>query len=172
MPHPAHHSLFHRPRIWAPAQHLQVMVGFDHQHVATAQMILHTAWHVSQISADSDFYTFAAKREANRVDGIMGNGKGSNGYVADLEGASCFKRLQPLQNDAVAGAIARIAAIRLVCSASDIDRNLQTLGEYMQSGDVVTMFMRDQNRVDALRRLSTGCQTPQQLSARQSGIHQ
>ena len=35
----AHHPLLHAPRIRAAAQQFEVVVGFDHQHMAAAQII-------------------------------------------------------------------------------------------------------------------------------------
>src|SRR5947199_63151 len=43
MSYPAHHPLFHRPRIGANPQHFDVVIGLDYQHVAAAQMVLHAS---------------------------------------------------------------------------------------------------------------------------------
>src|ERR1035438_6199933 len=75
MADPAHHALLDTPRIWAAAQHLEIMVRFDHQHVTTAQVIANAGGHVAQVRADTDFDAVAPEGESHRVLGVMRDGE-------------------------------------------------------------------------------------------------
>src|SRR2546422_7603441 len=88
VPYPAHHPLFYRPGIWASPQHFHIMVGFDHQHIAAAQMIANVGRDVSEISRNSHFYAFRAKGKSHRIGGIMRDGEWRNRNIADLKPAS------------------------------------------------------------------------------------
>ena len=71
----AHHALLHAPRIRAAAQHLEIVVGFDHQHVTSAQVMANAGRHVAEIGADADLDAVAAKGEADGIDGVMRDGE-------------------------------------------------------------------------------------------------
>ena len=90
MANPAHHALLHAPGIRSAAQQLQVVIGFDHQHMTAAQVIAHAGRHVAEVGADADLDAVAAKREAHGIDRIVRDGEGRDRDIADLE--SCCRR--------------------------------------------------------------------------------
>src|SRR6266567_1373891 len=98
----AHDTLFHRPRIRAAAEQLQVVVRLDHQHMAAAHVIAHAGRHVSQIGADADLDALTAEGEADGIDGIVSNGERHYRDVADLEGAAGGEELETFEVDAIA----------------------------------------------------------------------
>src|SRR5271165_1052526 len=110
----AHHTLLHAPRIRSAAQHLEVVIGFDHQHMAAAQVMPHAGRHVAEIGADANLDTIARKREADGIDGIMRNGERSYRDVADLKSAAGAEVLPTCNRDAVAGAVASELAVGVI----------------------------------------------------------
>src|SRR5438874_13653931 len=88
VPDATHYPLLHRPGIRASPEHLHIMIGFDHQHIAAAQMIANVGRDVSQISRDGYFYAFRAKGESHWIGGVMRNGEWRNRNIADLKPAS------------------------------------------------------------------------------------
>src|SRR5947209_7651251 len=131
MPHSAHDSLLHRPGIRASAQELQIVIGLNHQHMAAAQMVANAGWHVSQVRTDANFYSIAAKCEANWVNSIMRDGEGHHGDVTNVESATRRERLNPLKRDSVAFAVARPSPIAIVCRPRYVNRDLQLLRQHI-----------------------------------------
>src|SRR5271166_6094218 len=101
-----HHALLDAPRIRAAAQQLEVVVRFDHQHMASAQVMANAGGHVAEIGANSNLDAVAAKREANGIDSVMRNGERRHRDVADLKRAAGAEGLQTPDRDAIAGAVA------------------------------------------------------------------
>src|SRR5271166_6452000 len=113
----AHHALLDAPRIRPSPEQLEIMIGFDHQDVAPAQVVTNTVGHVSEIGADADLDAVAAKREADGIDSIVRDGERLHCDVADLEGAAGAEGLATRDRDAVAGAVARELLIRVIRGA-------------------------------------------------------
>ena len=76
MPAPAHHTLFERPRIGPDAQHLQVVVGFQHDAVAAAESFHHEVRNVSQVNHNPRLDTASFDREGNRIGSVVRDIKG------------------------------------------------------------------------------------------------
>src|SRR5437867_4300872 len=88
VPYPAHYPLLYRPGVRASPQHLDIMVGFNHQHVAAAQMIANVGRDVSEISRDGNFYAFRTKGKSHWIGSIMRDSEWRNRNIADLKPAS------------------------------------------------------------------------------------
>ena len=85
MAHAAHHPLFDRPRIRAATQHFEIVIGFNDQHVAFAQVVTNACRHVAEVGDHSNFGTLRAKREAHGIGGIVRNGERRNCDIGDLK---------------------------------------------------------------------------------------
>src|SRR5271166_3102221 len=79
----AHHALLHAPGIRPTTQHLEIVVGFDHQDMASPQVMAHAGRHVAKVGADTDLDAVARKREADGIDGNMWNSERCYRDVAD-----------------------------------------------------------------------------------------
>src|SRR5438445_653732 len=64
VPDPRHHPLLYRPRIRPLAQHFEIVIRFDHQRVATLQVIFHTRRHVSKIGRHAHLDALGLERES------------------------------------------------------------------------------------------------------------
>jgi hypothetical protein len=168
----AHHPLLDAPRIRAAAQQFEIVIGFDHQHVASAQVVANAVGHVSEIGADADLDAVTAKREADGIDSVVRNGERLHCDVADLEGAAGGERLPTRDRDAVAGAVTRKLLIRVIRWAGDVNRDLEPLGQYVQSTDVVGVLVRDEDGVDAVWIKAAQNHAPQKLAAGETCVHQ
>src|SRR2546430_17317262 len=67
MANPAHNTLFYRPGIRSAAKHLGVMVGFQHQNIASLQVIAYIARQIAQVSGNGNFYAFGSKSESDGI---------------------------------------------------------------------------------------------------------
>src|SRR5690242_15395406 len=85
MPNAGHNALLHRPRIWASAQHFQVVVGFEHQRIARAKMYFDAGRHVSQVGRHADLDALGAENESDGISRVMRDGEREHLDVADGE---------------------------------------------------------------------------------------
>src|SRR5437773_9428433 len=89
----AHYALFHGPGIRADLQHIEIVVGLEHQDLRAAQVELDGVWKIAQVGDEADFDALRAEAEANGIDGVMRNGEAADLDVAHREAAAGLKRL-------------------------------------------------------------------------------
>src|SRR5580700_6631784 len=106
MPRRTAHPLLYRPRIRPVAQHLQIMIRFNDQNVASPQVIFYIRQEPSKIGRDRDLDPLRLKGEAHRIDRIMRNGEWSNPDIANAKAVSRRKEFQTLQLRTLAGVVA------------------------------------------------------------------
>ena len=61
------------------------MIGFDHQHIAAAQLITHARRHVAEIGSNPNFCAFCAKGESHWISRVMWNSEWRDRNIADLK---------------------------------------------------------------------------------------
>ena len=83
--HPREHSLLYRPRIGPVAQHLQVMIRLQQQQVHTFELSLYVGRNIAQVGGKGYPHAFRLENKTHRVSGVVGNGEGADGNIADLE---------------------------------------------------------------------------------------
>ena len=91
----AHHALLHGPGIRAHLQHVEIVIGFEQQHVRAAQVELDGFGNVAQIGGDADAHALRLEAEAHRIDGVVRNAEALHFDIADLEAGAGLERLQP-----------------------------------------------------------------------------
>src|ERR1700753_3547560 len=78
-----HNTLLDRPGIWAIAQHLDVMVRFEHENIAAAQLQADVGRHIAEVGGYAGRDPFGLEDKADRIDRIVRNGEGADGDIAD-----------------------------------------------------------------------------------------
>ncbi len=87
MPGAAHDALLDVPGIGADLQHLDIVIGFQHQAIGIAQVLLHQFRHVAEIGDQRELHAARAEGESERVDGVVRNAEGRDFDIADAESA-------------------------------------------------------------------------------------
>src|SRR5579872_938369 len=160
----AHDALLHRPGIGSDLQHVEVVIGFEQQHVRAAQMELDRVRDISEIGDDADLDALRLKAKAYRVDGIMRNGEAVDFDVADGQARARLKALQ------ARGTAFPIDQRRR--EATDVNHGSDFLREPRQAADVIRVLVRDQDGVDAVGLLANGCQALRELLETEAGVDQ
>ena len=80
-------ALLDRPGVGAVAEHLEVVVGFEQQDVDALEGGLDVGGHVAEVGGDghADGFGVGLEDEAAGVGGVVGDGEGRDGDVADGE---------------------------------------------------------------------------------------
>ena len=86
-------TLLDLPGIGAVAEHFEIVIGFDHEEIEVLELGFDVGWDVAEICGEGHADAFGLEDEADRVRGVMRDGEGADGDVADLEGLPCGKVL-------------------------------------------------------------------------------
>jgi hypothetical protein len=89
----AHYALFHGPGIRADLQHIEIVIGLEHQYLRAAQMELDGIGKIAEVGDETDFDALRAEAEAYGVDGVVRNGEGVDFDIAYREACAGLKRL-------------------------------------------------------------------------------
>src|SRR5208337_85258 len=79
------YPLLHRPGVGPIPQHLQVVVGFEQQQVKALELGSDVWRNVAEIGCYCHPHPFSPEDKAHRVGGIMRDGEGADGDIADLK---------------------------------------------------------------------------------------
>src|SRR5579859_588997 len=90
----AHYALLHRPGIRSDLKHIEVVIGFEQQHVRAAQVELDRVRDIAEVGDDADLDALRLKAKAHRVDGIVRDGEAVDFDVADGQARARLKALQ------------------------------------------------------------------------------
>jgi hypothetical protein len=166
----AHDALLHMPGIRTNLEHLQIVIRFEHDSIAIAQMLLHQFGHVTEIGHERELHAGGAKREAERVDSIVGNTERSDFDIADAKSMAGLNELDALE------------APRMVFGKKtqglgmgfriEIDGRAPGAQQGRETADVIGMFVRDDDAVEAIEGMGQSSQAPQGFALSQAGIHQ
>src|SRR5450631_168561 len=87
------YPLFNCPRVRPVPQHFKIVVGFEEQQVDALKLGFDVGRNVAQVGGKGHFYALGPKDKANRVGGVVWDGEGADGNVANLEGLTGLKIL-------------------------------------------------------------------------------
>ena len=87
----AHDTLLHRPRVRADAQHFQIVIRFENNYIARAHVDAQRIGDIAEIGGHGNFDAMRREREADRISGIVGNGKTRDIEIADGEASAGLK---------------------------------------------------------------------------------
>src|SRR5208282_5044232 len=109
-------------------------------------MVAHARRHVAEVGGETNLDAFRAEGEANRIDGIMRNGKRHDLDVADAKAATGREmfRLRQLRNRAFCVAYGAVPG--MMRRRSQKDRDVQLGRQPLQPGNMVGVLVRNQDR--------------------------
>src|SRR5829696_5215632 len=83
MPHTAHHTLLHRPRVRPHLQHLDIMIRFEQQQVRAAEMEPYRIGHISEICSNAELDSLRAQAVTDWIPRVVRNGEAIDFNIAD-----------------------------------------------------------------------------------------
>lgn len=145
----AHHTLLDKPRVGANLEHFEIVIRFEDQKIALAQMLLHVFGHVAEIRGKGGLCSVRTERKANRIDGIVRDHERIHFDVADFKALARPNVLNTLHFLERAGwkhlqdfAMRRLGKIR---RAAPFARHLR------EASRMIGMLVRDEDCVDSFR---------------------
>src|SRR5436190_3822519 len=170
MPGAAQDALLQRPLVRASLQRIQIVIGFQHQAIRSAQMYFHQLRHIAQISNDGHLCAVGTERKADGIGGIVRNRKRvhvdvANGeMLARLDG---FNAPQPL-----AKCFRQDALHRIHGRFGDVERRFPNAKHLREAVAMVGVFVSDQDAVNVLDGSFHGREARKRFALAQSGVHE
>jgi hypothetical protein len=166
----AHDALFHVPGIGADLKRLHVVIRFQDQAIAIAEVLFHQFRHVTEIGHQREFQALGAKGEAQRIDGVVGDAKGRDFDIADAESVARFDEFDVLEAARVTfGKITQGFGVGFGAEVNGSAPGGQQRG---QAADVIGVFVGDDDAVEAVNRIRESGQAPQRFALSQARVHQ
>ena len=142
------YALLDYPGIRTYLQHFQIVIGFKHQAIRIAEMYFDQFGHVAEIGDDGHLEATSAKREANRICGIVRNGKGMHVNIANgemLPGMHGFDATQTLFE-----AIGKNLLQRIKGWLGHVERGFVKSEHLGKAVAVIGMLVGDENPVELI----------------------
>jgi hypothetical protein len=179
---PAKDALLQRPRTArAILQHFHVVIGFEYEDVRGADAFQNQFRDVAKVSCKTDVARGSADQKTDGILRVVRDGKSFDVDVADFkapagleqapvdfgfEGIFVFEReggfFAPFGFETPDGSILRAAIAK--------NGDVKFVRESKNAGDVVGMFVRDQDRRKIFRRAPDGSEARADLARRKSGV--
>jgi len=123
------------------AQEIKVVIGFEQENFAFAHAIGNEAGAVAKIGEPADARGGGVNHKANRLNGVVRHGESFDGEVAHFKGMPGFEN--PKLKITFVNVPDFIGGMAVA-----INRNAELGGQHAQAGDVVGMFMGDENAIE------------------------
>ncbi len=170
MASPGEDALLDYPRIRADFQHVQVVIGFQDQAIAFAQMDLDKFGHVAEVGADGHLGAVGAEGEANGVGSIMRNGEGMNIDIANrtaLAGLNGFDAAKSL-----AEGIGKDALQRVHGRLGNVKRRLPEPKDLRQTVAMIRVFVSNQDGVEPVHVSANSSKACQGFAFSKAGVNE
>jgi hypothetical protein len=180
----AQDALLERPRAARTIlQHLHVVVGFEHEGVRVPDAVKHELGRVAEVGGKADVAVRGAQKISDRVLRVVRNGKRLDAHVADFKPRAGLE--QPPVNfrfECVLGFQGEVGFLAplflerpnrsVLCVAVAINRDVKFIREAEQAGDVIRVFVGDQNGGEIFRRAADSGEALADLQRGKSGVHE
>jgi hypothetical protein len=183
----AEDALLEAPRAArAILQHLHVVIGFEHEDVCGADAVEHELGCVAEVGGKADVADVGAEQVADRILCVVRDRKGFDQYIADFKACAGSKKLPvyfrlqmfrpveafkcgiffagPFGLEGPDGGVLRVAVAK--------NGDLIFVRQTEQSGDVVAVFVCDQDGGEVFRHAADACKALADLQRRKSGVHE
>ena len=127
-------------------------------------------WHVTQVGDERKLDAIGAKSEADRIGGVVGNGKGVDFDIADAEALPGTDGLNATQ--ALTERVRQRAVKRIHGRFGDVQGRLPQPQHLWQPSAMIIVFVSNENAVEAIYFLLDSRQARQSFALTETGINQ
>jgi len=152
----AHHALLYLPGVGSYLEHFQIMIGFKNQSVAAANPLLDQLRDVPQVGDEADLNAFRFQGKRHGVCRIVRNGKWRNFNITHHK---LFARSKELTVPDF-----KFCRQRRPRGRGHVERAFQFERHPGKAGDMVGMFMGDDDGRAGFRPLANGGQPGEDLA--------
>ncbi len=140
------------------------MVRFEQEEIGAAEMITDGFREVAEVGGDADAEAFCAEAEADGVGGVVRDGEGGDGDVADGEGLAGLEGFE-LRGEVAPGDAGR-------GEAGQVDGDAEEAGEGDEAADVVGVFVGDEDGVEGGGVFADGGEAVEDFAAAEARVNE
>jgi hypothetical protein len=170
MPRAAEHTLLDDPGIRTDFQHVEVVIGFEHQAVRAAQMHFDKLGHVTEIGNDGHLCAVRTKSESEGVGGIVGNREGVHFDVANGEALAGVNRFD--SSKTLSKRLGKNALHSSQRGLSNVKRRFPKAEHLRQAIAMVGVFVSDEDAVEMFDRSFNGGEAGKRFTFAESRVHE
>ena len=163
------YTLLNDPGIRPHFQHFEIVIRLQNQAIAFAQMHFHEFRHVTEICANGHLRAIGAKREANRIDGVMRNREGIHINITDSKALPGLNRLDPAQ--ALPEGFRQNTFQLGHRGFRHVQRRFPQTQHLWEAVAVVAVLVGDEDCVEMMNFQSDGRQAGKRLAFSEPGVH-
>src|SRR5258708_9901140 len=89
-----HDALLHGPGVRTHLEHLQIVIGFEHQQIGAAQVEFYGIRHIAEVGDDADLDALRTETEADRIDGVVRDGEAVDVDISDRKRSPGLETVQ------------------------------------------------------------------------------
>jgi len=167
-------------------QHLHVMIGFEHEDIGGADAVEYEPGGVAKVGGEAEGAGGSSDQVPNRVLGVVRDGKGFDADIADLKARAGGEKLPVDLGFELFGDIGPIGRRIFFADplgfqrpdrgvlrvAIAIDGNAKLICQAEEAGDVIAVFVSDENGREVFRCPANGGEALADLQRRKSGVHE
>ncbi len=170
----AHHALLDVPGVWADLEHFEIVIGFEDEAIGAAKMVFHQLGQIAEVGHDGEFLPITAmiraERKADRVGGVMRNGKRRDFNVADAKAVAGMEMFD------VREALVRRFGDRQHRGAlggrSEENRRPPQSQDLRETANVVGVLVRDDDAVEVVNRMAERFEAAKRFALAEAGVHE
>jgi hypothetical protein len=170
MPCAGEDALLDDPRIRADLEHVEVVIGFEDEAVALAEMVLDKLGEVAEVGDERRLGPIGAEGEADGVCGIVRKRNGVDFDVPHGEPLAGLNRLDAAE--ALGEGVRENAVERVEGRFRDEQRRLPEGEKLWQAGAVVGVLVRDDDAVKAAEVDAGGGKARKRFALAESGVNE
>jgi hypothetical protein len=157
------------PRIRSNLQHVQIVIGFQNQAIAFAQMDFDKFRHVAEIGANRYLGAVGAKREADGIGRVVRNRESVNFDIADGKALAGLDGLDAVES--LAKCVRKNVVERVHGRFRDIERGFPEAEGLRKAVAMIGVFVSDQDAIEAVEIFFDGGKAGQSFALAQAGVH-
>ena len=158
-------ALLEAPGTAGVLQHLEIMIGFQHEHVGLANALEHEFGGMAEVGHKPNIARRGAEQETDRIRGIVRNAESIDDDVTEFKAAAGAE-------DAAIEPRLKLEFDGLFGEPIAIDRNVELGTQADQTVDVIRVFVGDQDAGQTLRNLADRSEALARLPDAETSIDQ
>lgn len=165
-----HDALFDVPGVGADFEHFEIVIRFQNEAIALAEVVLDELGQVAEIGHNGELRAIRAESIADWIGGIVRDRERRDFDFTDGEAFARANVLHAIDSlSGVAGERANDFAVRQL---GQVGSRLPMPEELREAASMIRVFVRDEDAVEAFRLDTQGAQAAQSLLATEAGVNQ
>jgi hypothetical protein len=163
-------ALLDDPRVGANFEHVEIVIGFEHEAIGIAEMNFDEFGHVAKVGDESHFCAVGAESEADGVSGVMWDLEGVDVDITDgemLAGMNGFDAAETFAEGVGEDAVERVHG-----GLGDVEGSFPEAEHLGETVAVVGVFVGDEDAVEGVDGEIDGGEAGESFAFAEAAVHE